>query len=272
MSEATLHVVFSDSAARLLRPALRKVDPWGRVLAFPDDLGFGPINPPDPQARLAWMKQQLRVPAEDWDRLPAKTNAFWSIALAPRGRIVVWASRRTVMEYAGFLEWIWRLGEHPYRVVDLTDVETEWQMPDGTVRTGRVTSLGLLEPDQIEIDRFLGRARALSVSWLDRYHGMWRQLREENSALRIIRDDRLQSVPLTHFDQLLLSCLPAQWLTVSRVVGQALVEAWDDDGIQTSDIVLAGRTRALMEAGQLEYHGDLADWLQCEVRLPQGRG
>jgi hypothetical protein len=272
MSEATLHVVFSDSAARLLRPALRKVDPWGRVLAFPDDLGFGPINPPDPQARLAWMKQQLRVPAEDWDRLPAKTNAFWSIALAPHGRIVVWASRRTVMEYAGFLEWIWRLGEQPYRVVDLTDVETEWQMPDGTVRTGRVTSLGLLEPDQIEIDRFLVRARPLPVSWLDRYLGMWRQLREENSALRIIRDDRLQSVPLTHFDQLVLSCVPAQWLTVSRVVGQALVEAWDDDGIQTSDIVLAGRTRALMEAGQLEHHGDLADWLQCEVRLPQGRG
>ncbi len=269
MSAATLHVVFSDSAAALLRPALRKVDRWGRVLTFPDDLGFGPIDPPDPQARLFWMKQQLGAFAEGWDRLPAKANAFWSIALAPPGRVVVWVSRRTVMEYAGFLEWIWRLGQQAYSVVDLTDVETEWRVPDGTIRTDRVTSLGLLEPDQIEINRFLSRAWPLPAALRERYLRMWRQLREENSALRIIRGERLQSAPLWHFDQIVLSCASAQWLTVARVVGQALVEAWDDEGVQTCDVVLAGRTRALVDAGQLEYHGDLADWLQCEVRLPQ---
>jgi Protein of unknown function/Domain of unknown function (DUF1835) len=263
----TLHVVFSDSGARLLRPVLRKVDPAGRVLAFPDDLSFGPIDPPEPQLRLDWMRQALGAPAKDWDWLPAKTNAFWSIALSHPGRIVAWVSRRTAMEHAGFLEWIWRLGERRFDLVDLTDVDTAWELPDGTVRTGRVISLGLLDPDQIQIHRFLSHAQVLPSSLRDRYHGMWRQLRGENAALRILRNERLQSAPITHFDTLAYACASERWLTIERVVGQALVEAWDDDGIQTSDVVLAARMRALVDAGQLECRGDPVDWRKCEIRI-----
>jgi hypothetical protein len=267
MSEATLHVVFSDSAAGLLRRALGKVDRSGRVLAFSDDLGFGPINPPDPQVRLDWMKEQLGVLAEEWDWLPAKTNAFWSIALAPHGRIVVWLSRRTVMEYSGFLEWVWRLGQAAYEVVDLTDVKTQWLLPDGTVTTDRVTSLGLLNPDQVDIPAFLQRAVQLSAPMRNYYRQMWQQLRAENAALRIIRADRLRSAPITYFDELLYSCASEQWLKMARVVGQAAVESWDDDGVQTRDIVLTARVRALVAAGQLEGRGDLADLHRSEVRI-----
>jgi hypothetical protein len=264
---STLHVVFSDSAARLLRPVLRKADPAGRVLAFPDDLSFGPIDPPDPQLRLDWMQQTLGIPAQDWNWRPPKTNAFWSIALSHSGRIVVWVSRRTVMEHAGLLEWIWRIGERRFDIVDLTDVETEWELPDGTVRTGRVVSLGLLDTDQIQIHQFLSRARVLPPSVREHYLGMWRQLRGENAPLRIIRNERLQSAPITHFDALAYACASEQWLPVEQVVAQALVEAWDNDGIQTSDVVLAARIGALVEAGQLERRGDRMDWRNCEIRV-----
>jgi Protein of unknown function/Domain of unknown function (DUF1835) len=268
MTESVLHVVFSDSAAGLLRPALRKIDRSWRVLSFPDNLGFGPIDPPDPDVRLEWMKQQLGVASVDWDWLPSKTNAFWSIALAGHSRIVVWVSRRTVMEYSGFLEWVWRLGQMAYDVVDLTDVRTEWRLPDGTVTTDRVTSLGLLDPDQVRIHALLKGAARLSAPMRNYYRQMWQQLRTENAALRIIREDRLRSAPITYFDDLLYACASDQWLKVARVVGHALVESWDDHGIQTSDLVLGARVRALAEVGQLEARGDLADWQQGEVRLP----
>jgi hypothetical protein len=267
MDQPTLHVVFSDSAGRLLRSVLRKVDPTGRVVALPDDLSFGPIDPPDPRLRLEWMQQVLGAPASAWDWLPAKTGAFWSIAVSAPGRIVAWVSRRTVMEYAGFLEWIWRIGERDFELVDLTDVETEWELPDGTVRRGRVMSLGLLDPDQIQIHRFLDHARVLPAASRDTYRRTWQQLREENAPLRIIRNERLQSAPITHFDALAYACASEEWLTVERVVGQALVEAWDDDGIQTNDLVLAARIRALVEAGHLECRGSRADWRNCEIRV-----
>jgi hypothetical protein len=50
-------------------------------------------------------------------------------------------------------------------------------------------------------------------------------------------------------------------------VGQALAEAWDEDGIQAGDLVLAGRIRALVEARQLERRGDPVDWRRCEIRI-----
>jgi hypothetical protein len=58
MAEPTLHVVCGDSAAGLLRQALRKAGRQERVLAFPDNLSFGPINPPDVGLRLEWMKHR----------------------------------------------------------------------------------------------------------------------------------------------------------------------------------------------------------------------
>lgn len=267
MDHPTLHVVFSDSAARLLRSTLRKVDPAGRVLAFPDDLSFGPIDPPDPQLRLKWMQQALGTQAKQWDWLPAKANAFWSIALSAPGRIVAWVSRRTAMEHAGFLEWIWRVGERRFDLIDLTDVDTEWELPDGTVRIGRVMSLGLLDPNQIRTYDFLGHAQRLPPSFCERYHRIWQRLRAENAPLRIIRNEQLQSASITHFDELALACASERWLKVERVVAHALVEAWDDDGIQTSDVVLAGRIRALVESGKLEFRGDPMDWPNCEIRI-----
>jgi hypothetical protein len=97
---------------------------------------------------------------------------------------------------------------------------------------------------------------------------MWRQLRAENAPLRIVRNDRLQSASLDHFDELVLACASDQWLGVEQVVGRALVEAWDEDGVQTGDLVLAARVRALIEAGRLEARGEAPDWRRGEVRLP----
>jgi Domain of unknown function (DUF1835) len=105
MTEPTLHIVFGDSAAALLRLALRRAARRERVLAFPDNLSFGPINPPDPQRRFEWMQRHLNASPRDWDWLPPATNEFWSIALSAPQPLTVWTSRRTMLEYSGLLEW-----------------------------------------------------------------------------------------------------------------------------------------------------------------------
>jgi len=132
MSKSTLHIVFSGSAAGLLRQALKKIGRPARVLSFDDNLGFGPIDPPDPDVRLDWMIQHLGAAREDWDWLPAQTNEFWSTALTAIERPVVWMTRRTVFEYSGFLEWVWRLDERP-----MTLSISRTPRPNGGARTGR---------------------------------------------------------------------------------------------------------------------------------------
>jgi hypothetical protein len=157
--------------------------------------------------------------------------------------------------------------ESSYDVVDLTDVAIERKRPDGTFGPDPVVSLALLNPDFVPILSFMDRAAPLSAATREDYRRHWKQLRAENAPLRIIRDGRLQSAPITAFDDLLLSCADESWLKTARVVGTALGESWDDDGIQVDDLVLGARVKALVELGHLDGRGDLSDWRHSEVRL-----
>jgi len=272
MADPTLHVVFSRSAAGLLYQALKKGGRSDRILAFDDNLGFGPIDPPDPDVRLDWMVQELGVARKDWDWLPEDTRDFWSVALAANGRTVVWTTKRMVREYSAFLEWVRLLEERPYDVVDLTDTEIAWRRPDGATTKARVTSLAHLNPDYVDILSLLDRAAPLSPSLRQQYQEMWQQLRSESAPLRILRADRLRSAPMTHLDNLVCAHTSDAWLSVMRVVGETMGNAWADDGIQVDDLVLCARVRALVDAGKLEARGDMSDCRRSEVRRPAATG
>jgi len=145
-------------------------------------------------------------------------------------------------------------------------IERRW--PDGTLGREHVVSLALINPDQVQTLSFMARAAPLPAAMRDDYRQMWDQLRAENAPLRIIRGGRLQSAPITVFDELVLSCAEKSWLRTSRVLGGAMAESWDKDGIQAGDLVLHARVQALVKAGHLEGRGDLRDWRHSEVRLP----
>jgi hypothetical protein len=166
---------------------------------------------------------------------------------------------------------VWRY-ESSYDVVDLTDVAIERKRPDGTFGPDPVVSLALLNPDLVPILSFMDRAEPLSAAAREDYRRLWKQLRAENAPLRITRDGRLQSAPISAFDDLLLSCADERWLKTARVIGAAMGESWDKDGMQVGDLVLGARVRTLVELGHLDGRGDLSDWRHSEVRLAAPRG
>jgi hypothetical protein len=83
-------------------------------------LSFGPINPPNGELRRAWVEDQLGYTG--WEDVVNKSSAFWNQAAAAYDRKIAWLSRRSAQEYAGFLELVWRLGDEPLDLVDLTDI------------------------------------------------------------------------------------------------------------------------------------------------------
>jgi hypothetical protein len=160
LNSTPLHVLFSPSAAGDLRRALSLAGRPDRVACSFDHLGFGPINPPDCDLRTAWVEQMLGYPG--WEDVMGQTAEFWRDALTP-GRKVAWMSRRTSLEYAGFLEWLWRLGDEACEVVDLTDVMVVGRSQDGRPAPPTLAlSLALLPPEQILDNGLLDRAEALS--------------------------------------------------------------------------------------------------------------
>ncbi|SFV13928.1 DUF1835 domain-containing protein, partial [Methylobacterium sp. UNCCL125] len=55
-----IHVAWGASRADTIRDALRSQGDEARVIALSGDLNFGPINPPDPDVRHAWLRAVLR--------------------------------------------------------------------------------------------------------------------------------------------------------------------------------------------------------------------
>jgi hypothetical protein len=200
-----------------------------------------------------------------WEEVVGEATSFWPEALSISNRRVVWLSRRSAQEYAGFLEWLWRLGEQPIEVVVLTDVVVAGNNNGPT--KPRSISLGMLPPHKILENYLLGRTEKLTSVLHGRYRELWGRLKAENAPLRLLSEGELSSAPLSVFDGLLLSCAKPEWQKAARVIGHALWES-STTSLQTGDLVLCARGRALAGAGRLESRGDLFDIQKSELRLP----
>jgi len=267
MRQTTAHFVFTLSGAGCLVQALRKAGRDDQVVASFDDLSFGPINPPDPALRRKWVENELG--RTDWHEMSAESERDWNDALFPGHRKVAWLTRRSAMEYAGFLEWLWRLGDAPCEMVDLSEVKVSHLPEHGPPRPPRLAiSLAMLHPDTIRNDRLWDLAAPLQLTTRGRYFDLWRQLRSENAPLRVIDGDKLVSTPISFFDSALMSQVTENWQKVSRVIGPAMASQMDFDIVQTDDLLLAARINALAESGRLEIRGKSAlEILDSEVRL-----
>jgi hypothetical protein len=269
MAQAVLHFVFTPSGAGCLSQALKTAGSDDQVIPFFDDLSFGPINPPDSSLRAKWVENELG--RTGWDDVTAESERFWREAPSSDHRTVAWLTRRSAMEYAGFLEWSWRMRDARYEVVDLSEVKVSRRLEHGPPRPPvYAMSLGMLHPDIICRDRLWELAEPLQQTVRRRYRDLWQRLRSENTPLRVIDGDELVSAPISFFDSLVMSYVTDNWQKVARVVGQALVSPMDDCIIGPGDLFLVARVNALVESGRLEIRGKSAlEMHASEVRLPR---
>ncbi|CCD98978.1 conserved hypothetical protein [Bradyrhizobium sp. STM 3809] len=268
VSGPILHVVFNMSAAGTLRAALQQAGRDDRVIGLGDNLSFGPIDPPDPALRTAWVDQKLEV--SGWDEVGGQATLFWDEALSCTRSRIAWLTRRSTQEYAGFLEFLWRLGDKPVEIVDLADAVAR-AGDHGAPNPHRVFSLAELAPETVSVNHLWDVRQNLTSDMRAACREQWARLKAENAPLRILRDGEFVSAPIAHFDPVLVSCATAEWTKTARIIGEALCETWID-GMQIGDIELFARARALVAAGRLQCRGDLLDMHRSELRLPGPAG
>jgi hypothetical protein len=268
MKPPLLHVVFTPSGASLLQQALEEPGCDDQVVCLFDCLSFGPINPPDMSLRSKWAESELGE--TDWDSIGLDTDTFWHEALSPGCRKVAWLTRRSAMEYAGFLEWLWRLGEAPCDVIDLSDVRISHRK-DGSLRSPTLAiTLGMLHPDTIRRHMLWALAEPLQASARRRYRTLWQRLRSENAPLRVMEGGELVSAAISFFDARLMSYVTNNWQKVAMVIGQTLAAEMDDEVLQVGDMLLAARINVMAQSAHLEIRGKSAlEMHDSLVRLPQ---
>ena len=225
-----------------MRQALRSIGRDDRVVALVDDLSIGPIDLGEPRVRAAWASRELGF--NSGEAIVRRIEKSWSEALAPASRRVVWTSRRSGCDYTGFLEWLWRIGDEPCEIADLTDA----RFPDRpTGDLGVVVSLGVLDPDQVVAMGLVDRTEPLPEPARSRYREIWRRLRAENAPLRVVSDSGLTSAPITFYDEELLSYAVGHWRKVARIVGEVLTN--QDGFARCGDLLLRARFGQSRSAG-----------------------
>ena len=161
------------------------------------DLSFGPIDPPEASLRAKWAENELG--RTGWHEVIGTSERVWDEARFPDNRKVAWLTRRSAKEYAGFLE-LWRLGDAPCEVVDLTDVKISYRPELDPPRPPALAmSLGTLHHDTICNNKLWDLAEPLQIAQRGRYLDLWQQLRSENAPLRVIDGDKLVSAPIFRF-------------------------------------------------------------------------
>ena len=165
---------------------------------------------------------------------------------------------------------IWRVGEEPIEVIDLTDTRVRGRK-NAQTQPHLAISLATLHPNQIVENDLLATAKILTPAERAQYRELWERLRTENAPLRILAEGQLVSAPITYFDPLLLSHVTPRFRKAALIIAKALTDIWDSSYIQTGDLVLAARLRALADAGAVESQGDLLQIRHSEVRLPNPR-
>ena len=258
------HVAFGDSAGGSLRQAVRLVNADDEVVAFSDCLSFGPIDYPDSHARGAWAKSELDLAG--YDRVVEHSALFWKKVLHADTRLVLWVSRRSAMEYTGFLECLWRLGAAPVSVVDVTDMNIQCHAR----RTDRIyfaLSVSVLPAHDIVENDLFNCSKPLTEEQRRHYHGVWRRLREENAPFRVVDANGISSAPITYFDELIRSCVSTEWRKCARVIGEMLTKEWESGLVQVGDGVLFGRLQKMVQQGIFESQGDMTQMRFSEVRL-----
>jgi Protein of unknown function len=206
-----------------------------------------------------------------WRQIVPHVEKFWTDALAGSERHVVWFSRRVTQDYAGFFEYLWRLGDRPCDVVELTELMVPLRAADGSI-TGsrRASAIGFIESYQFLDGNLFSYAARLGDEARAAYHAEWAVLCKENTPLRIVTSDmRLVSVPLTYFDDLLLSRIQARFLKSACIIGEVMSRTWGTEIYDVGDFFLSSRLIALAKAGVIEPKGDLRRMMFSEVRLPQ---
>jgi uncharacterized protein DUF3658 len=212
-----------------------------------------------------------KIICADWNGLTDDEERRWNDRLFPNGRKIAWLTRRSAREYAGFLDWLWRLGDERCDVVDLTDVTISYDPEDGPPRQRLAFGLGMLAPDTICEHKMWDLAEPLDATARAQHLDLWRRLRSENAPLRVIDNHELVSAPMSFFDSSLISFVTENWQRVSRIVGQCLASG-TDDSLPVNDLLLRARINALVESGCLEIRGrSERDIFRSEVRRPQAK-
>lgn len=211
------HITFSPSAAGSLKEAFRVYQIQASVSFLPDDYTLGPINNPEHQSRIAFIRTFLAdCPyLDDILDYSEETESFWKNVTDTSRPVLIWYSRRCAHEYTGFLELLSRIPYHKdLKTIDISKYQV---LNPGSGSLVTPHSCGECSPAMF--NSLLRYVYHLKNQEFSQFTAEWAEISQEKGSFRIIREGKLQNTPLSWYDEDLFSLVPDTWIPSARIVG-----------------------------------------------------
>lgn len=235
-----IHVLFCSSAAGSLRHVLGTRSNYKRVIDLTELLNWGPIGSSRFEERESWFDRNVPSLPGGWDWL-AEHVADFELRIERDAERLIWIEPTSAPELSGLHWYLDQFGAAGSQLL----VAPQYKSMIGLGVRGTESMADLLDNFPRE-------------SWDEvRFPAKrWSELRQENSLLRIVKDEILQSAPSDYFDEFLLRRCSSNWTEWMRVVGNAMIDI-GDAGHRIDDLFLQWRLRDLILRGVVAVKGDL---------------
>ncbi|WP_235596127.1 DUF3658 domain-containing protein [Leptospira weilii] len=114
-------------------------------------------------------------------------------------------------------------------------------------------------------------SRDLDFQERSRYSDEYVEIRDRKEMLREFKEGKVVFLSVDHYDSDILLSITKEWQTAVRVVGTCLIRQFDRGEKDLTDSFFLWRIRNLIRSGSVEAEGDLNDWCQFRIRLPEER-
>jgi len=251
-----IHILFDSSAAGTLRQVLFDRGVRQKVVDLTDTLDLGPISSGNFEDREAWFEHHIPGSIGDWDWI-AEHVAEFRRKLAADADQLIWITPRSAADQSGLY---WFLAQ--FGAADARMIVADYPLHDAW-RGEPPDSLGQLQPEAIGelLDGCPRVALANARFPVDR----WKTLMAEDVLVRVVEDGVLNSAPDDYFDRFLLSRCSNEWTKWSRVIGDAIVEAWDF-GHNPCEALMHWRLRELVGREEVACDGELPLYYENPAR------
>jgi hypothetical protein len=258
MNDKAIHLVLGDTAAGVLRDAMKAGTPAAApILRFRDIYCLGPLGAlgtadgPASRARF-WARLLPETPPAVAEFDEEEARYLQAAEAAGRGTVFVWTGA-----HASSQLWLQRLcARLPPQAADIRLVEAVDPAPGGrrTVSQFRPREFG----------RLLAHARALDGAEIARLAQEWQRNAAIASGVRRWAEGRISHHGDDFYDGLLLTQCDDDWQAVEQAIGSA---QWECDEF-LGDLFFAWRLRCLASSGRLLWRGPAGSPAAAEVRLP----
>jgi len=268
-----MHILFSTSAAGVLRDVLRSERRQDQVICLWDNLSYGPIASLDPDARYKALStvNLAGEPEERW--LPRQSRLFWRRCASTKRRRLLWLAPRSPAEMCGYLAYMHRFGDRPCEVVNLDELSDYVRLKNGEP-WGLICASGILSEDNVRA--VMDRARPVSAEEANTARSLWEKLAREDAMLRVPAGDGVISVSERHVDECFVTECSGEWKPTIRVLADVLGHLPDRRGFALDQNFLEWRLDRLLAEGILESREDASQqersrfWAKAWIRRPAG--